>query len=200
MGVLSATAATSPPPPYHSNLIFVTLRNRRPTLLRAPAYRTPSKASPRRRCGHASRVLCRRSSPRLVRGGCGEQLTRNGPRNEICKIPSVDSTVYDDADCLPSRDTSPHQDSTDIAPSGTPPPAKPPPPPQTRGTQSHSAPNPLKLRPMADASWVRRTKADTQEQSAAVRLAPARHNTSGGGQRMYNEAQYLWGGAACEYR
>ena len=40
-------------PPYHSNLSFVTLRNRRPMLLRAPAYRTPSEASPRRRCGHA---------------------------------------------------------------------------------------------------------------------------------------------------
>ena len=36
-------------PPYHSNLSFVALRNRRPTLLRAPAYRTPSEASPRRR-------------------------------------------------------------------------------------------------------------------------------------------------------
>ena len=36
-------------PPYHSNLSFVTLRNRRPTLLRASAYRTPSEASPRRR-------------------------------------------------------------------------------------------------------------------------------------------------------
>jgi len=33
------------------------------------------------------------------------------------------------------------------APSGTPPPAQPPPPPQTRETQSHSAPTPLK-RPM----------------------------------------------------
>ena len=45
-------------PPYtHSNLSFVTLRNRRPTLLHASAYRTPSEASPRRRCGHASRVL-----------------------------------------------------------------------------------------------------------------------------------------------
>jgi len=36
-------------PPYHSNLSFVTLRNQRPTLLRAPAYRTPSEASPWRR-------------------------------------------------------------------------------------------------------------------------------------------------------
>jgi len=43
--------------PYHSNLSFVALRNRRPKLLRAPAYRTPSEASPRRRCGHASRFL-----------------------------------------------------------------------------------------------------------------------------------------------
>ena len=46
-------------PPYHSNLSFITLRNRRPTLLRAPTYRTPSEASPRRRCGHASRFLWR---------------------------------------------------------------------------------------------------------------------------------------------
>jgi len=44
-------------PQYHSNLSFVKLRNRRPTLLRAPAYRTPSEASARRRCGHASRRL-----------------------------------------------------------------------------------------------------------------------------------------------
>ena len=44
-------------PPYHSNLSFVTLRTRRPRLLRAPAYLTPSEASPRRRCGHASRFL-----------------------------------------------------------------------------------------------------------------------------------------------
>jgi len=42
-------------PSYHYNLSFVTLRTRRPTLLRAPAYRTPSEASPRRRCGHAGR-------------------------------------------------------------------------------------------------------------------------------------------------
>ena len=42
--------------PYHSNHSFVTLQNQRPTLLRAPAYRTPSEASPRRRCSHASRV------------------------------------------------------------------------------------------------------------------------------------------------
>ena len=44
-------------PPYHYNLSFVTLRTRRPTLLRAPAYRTPSEASTRRRCGHAGRFL-----------------------------------------------------------------------------------------------------------------------------------------------
>ena len=41
-------------PQYRVNLSFVTLRNRRPTLLRAPAYRTPSEASTRRRCGHTS--------------------------------------------------------------------------------------------------------------------------------------------------
>jgi len=50
-------------------------------------------------------------------------------------------------DCLPPRDTSQHQDSTGTTPSSTPPPSQPPPPPQTRGTQSHSAPTPLK-RPM----------------------------------------------------
>jgi len=44
-------------PPYRSNLSLVTLRTRRPTLLRAPAYRTPSEASPWRRCGHASQFL-----------------------------------------------------------------------------------------------------------------------------------------------
>jgi len=49
--------------------------------------------------------------------------------------------------CLPPRDTSPHQDSTSTAHSGTSPPAQPPPPPQTRETQFHSAPTPLK-RPM----------------------------------------------------
>ena len=43
--------------PYHSNLSLVMLRNRRPTLRRASAYRTPSETSPRRRCGHASRFL-----------------------------------------------------------------------------------------------------------------------------------------------
>ena len=41
---------------------------------------------------------------------------------------------------IPPRDTSLHQYSTSIAPSGTPLPAQSPPPPQTRGTQSHSAP------------------------------------------------------------
>jgi len=43
VGVLSAAAATR--------------KARRPTLLRAPAYRTPSEASPRPRCGHASWLL-----------------------------------------------------------------------------------------------------------------------------------------------
>jgi len=55
-------------PPYHSNLSFVTLRNRRPTLLRASAYRTPSEASPRRRCGHASRFLCESRIPKPQTG------------------------------------------------------------------------------------------------------------------------------------
>ena len=44
-------------PPYHSNLSFATLRTLRPTLLRASAYRTPSEASSRRRCGRASRFF-----------------------------------------------------------------------------------------------------------------------------------------------
>jgi len=47
-------------PQYHSNLGFVTLRNRRPTLLHASAYRTRPRLAfgdPRRRCGHASRFL-----------------------------------------------------------------------------------------------------------------------------------------------
>ena len=44
-------------PPYHSNLSFVALRNRRPTLLRAPAYCTRSEASHGRRCGYASWFL-----------------------------------------------------------------------------------------------------------------------------------------------
>jgi len=56
-GCLSAAAAIRKTPPYRSNRRFATLRNRRPTLLRAPAYRTPSEASSRRRCGHASRFL-----------------------------------------------------------------------------------------------------------------------------------------------
>jgi len=52
-------------PPCHSNLSFVTLRNRRPTLLRAPAYRTPCEASPRRRCGHASQFLRKKESGKV---------------------------------------------------------------------------------------------------------------------------------------
>ena len=60
----------------------------------------------------------------------------------VLLVPIIPFLVYDD--CIPPRDTSPHQDSTGTAPSGTPPPMQPPPPPQTRGTQSHSAPTPLK--------------------------------------------------------
>ena len=52
--------------------------------------------------------------------------------------------IYNDNGDVNPRDTSPDQDSTGTAPSGTPPTAQPPPPPQTRGTQSHSAPTPLK--------------------------------------------------------
>ena len=54
------------PPPYHSKLNFVALRNRRPTLLRAPVNRTPSEASPRRRCGHVSRCPVRLSNSQDV--------------------------------------------------------------------------------------------------------------------------------------
>jgi len=63
------------------------------------------------------------------------------------EINTVGGEGVDDDDCIPPRDTSPHQGSTGTAPSGTPPPVQPPPPPQTRRTQSHSAPTPLK-RPM----------------------------------------------------
>jgi len=43
-------------PTYHSNLRLATRRALRPTVFRASVYRTPSEASSRRRCGHASRV------------------------------------------------------------------------------------------------------------------------------------------------
>ena len=48
------------------------------------------------------------------------------------------------------------------APSGTPPPAQPPPPPQTRETQSHSAPTPLKRPMIAYAHPRRRAQAQGQ--------------------------------------
>jgi len=54
-GCFKRCCSTTITPPYHSNLSSVTLRNWRPTLLRAPAYRTPSEAGPRRWCGRASR-------------------------------------------------------------------------------------------------------------------------------------------------
>jgi len=44
-------------PRYYANLSFSTLRTRRTTLGRAPAYYTASEASSRRRCGHASPLL-----------------------------------------------------------------------------------------------------------------------------------------------
>jgi len=47
-------------PPYYSHLSFVTLRTRRPTLLRAPVYRTLSEASPWRRCGPCELVKTKR--------------------------------------------------------------------------------------------------------------------------------------------
>jgi len=61
---------------------------------------------------------------------------------------------------IPPRDTSPHQDSTGTVPSGTPPPAQQPPPPQTRKTQSHSVPTPLK-RPMLTPERGPRPRAST---------------------------------------
>ena len=69
-------------PAYHSNLNFIALRNRRPTLLRAPAYRTPSEASPRRRCSHASQYLSvapiagHRSLPQAAGRGAAASRTR----------------------------------------------------------------------------------------------------------------------------
>jgi len=51
------------------------------------------------------------------------------------------------------RETSRHQDSAGTAPSGTPPPAQQPLPPQTRGTQSHSAPTPLKRAMLTAEGW-----------------------------------------------
>jgi len=39
-GCIERCCSNKKPPPYHLNLSFVTFRNRRPTLLRAPAYRT----------------------------------------------------------------------------------------------------------------------------------------------------------------
>jgi len=63
----------------------------------------------------------------------------------LCKlyVPHCNTTDSDD-DYLPPRDTSPHQDNAGTTPGGTPPPAQPPPPPQTRRTQSHRAPTPIK--------------------------------------------------------
>jgi len=53
-------------PPCQSNLNFVTLRTPRPTQLRVSAYRTPSEASPRRRCSHVSRDLWTRPPASLA--------------------------------------------------------------------------------------------------------------------------------------
>jgi len=69
-------------PPYHSNLSFVTLRNWRPTLLRAPAYRTPSEASPRRRCGHASRFLWKRYRERCLKQGARQRMCRESLKQQ----------------------------------------------------------------------------------------------------------------------
>ena len=78
----------------------------------------------------------------------GRSEARHGlTRVYTCICTYLHTYLVCDDDCIPPRDTSPHQDSTGTAPSGTPLPAQPPPPPQTRETQSHSAPTPLK-RPM----------------------------------------------------
>jgi len=60
VGVLSRERCCSntKTPPCHPNLRFATLRTRRLTLLRASA-RTPSEASSRQWCGHASRHFTR---------------------------------------------------------------------------------------------------------------------------------------------
>ena len=75
-----------------------------------------------------------------------------GAAGGVCVQVRVTLSIYLSIfNCLPPRDTSPHQDSTGTAPSGTPPPAQPPPPPQTWGTQSHSAPTLLE-RPISFSS------------------------------------------------
>jgi len=113
---------------------------------RAGANRSPAASRPHR---VAERV--REERDRRL----GHENDVNMPTPPRYSLPQSDSepgsrappSLPDDDDCIPPRDTSPHQDSTGTAPSGTPPPAQPPPPPRTRGTQSHSAPTPLK-RPM----------------------------------------------------
>ena len=59
------------------------------------------------------------------------------------------------------------------APSGTPPPAQPPPPPQTRETQSHSAPNPLK-RPILAPEGGPGTRGGTHRRRATFDLCQVR--------------------------
>jgi len=91
---LSAAAAIRklPMAPILTLVSFVTLRNRRPTLLRASAYRTPSEASPRRRCGHASQFLCLKRdsnschSPQLVKRSSKKSVinaSKNGNENRF---------------------------------------------------------------------------------------------------------------------
>ena len=86
-------------PLYHSNLSFVTLQNRRPTLFRAPAYRTPSEASLRRRCGHACRFLLR--SPNHVfpltdgGGSCPGRLPRSGHRRRWDPLQGRDRRLHE---------------------------------------------------------------------------------------------------------
>jgi len=54
-GCFERSCSNKQTPSYRSsNLSFVTLQTPWRTLLRVPAYRTPSKASPLRRCGHVS--------------------------------------------------------------------------------------------------------------------------------------------------
>ena len=96
---------------------------------------------------------------------------------DICMPGHVRGTTSDD-DCIPRRDTSPHQDSTGTAPSGTSPPAQPPPPSQTRKTQSHSAPTPLK-RPMLTSEGRPRPRVSIKPRPVIQILSEAKNSTGG---------------------
>jgi len=80
-------------PPYHSNLSFATLWTRRPTLLRASAYRTSSEASSRRRCSHASRFLCLESLFALRSATVGLESTDSEHWRTQCSL-QIKRAVY----------------------------------------------------------------------------------------------------------